>query len=145
MPKTNAFSWRYKEPELQEQVAGYSSMKWTKTARGQCVIFFSCLIAFSLAITAIINLPVASFIEVLAEALVLYAPLLFFVYKGHRWAVIGLMIVWAGDKSYGLYYQFTTGGSIFTIVIFLILGIGVCMRALQVENMRRKPSSTAAN
>jgi hypothetical protein len=135
--KSNALSLRFTAEELQDQVSNYSSLKLTKSARGLVVLFFGALNLFTLIVVFLFNIANLSFWGVLLEIAILYVPLLFFAYRGHRWALIALMVVWAGDKIYTSYYQMTTGGTPLASIIFLLVGVAICMKALQVENARR--------
>jgi hypothetical protein len=136
--KANAFSLNFSKEELAEQVSKYGTLKFTKTARGQCVLFFGVLNAITLAATYFFSLAGLSFYDALLEIVILYVPLLFLVWKGYRWAIIALILVWIGDKIYTLSYQLNSGGNVVAGSIFLILGICVCMRALHVENTRKR-------
>jgi uncharacterized membrane protein len=136
--KTNAFSFRFSEENLNEQVRNYSSLEITKSARGQCVLFFATLNIFTLLLTYFIDISGITFRDVILEILIIFVPLLIFVYKGHRWAIIGIMAVWTIEKIYTFYLLATNGGSPLMSIFYLILGLGVCARALQVENAHRK-------
>ena len=136
--KNKLFSFKYNQEHLAEQVQGYSTLKFAKTARGQCVMFFLILNIFSLIVTPFLNITEFSFSSALIEFVILYAPLLFLVSKGYRWAIIGLAILWSADKAYTTYYLATHGMSNITSLFFLIIGIALCSKALQVETARKK-------
>jgi hypothetical protein len=89
--------WQVDQEELKRQVAEYKKLGITKSARGVAAL---CLLV-SVIITTI--LIVANFLG--AEAFLdvfLLSVLAFFMYKGHKWAMIGAMILWTLEKLYML-------------------------------------------
>ncbi|MEY2665495.1 MAG: hypothetical protein RLZZ480_600 [Candidatus Parcubacteria bacterium] len=137
MSKTNILGFRLSEDDLRNQVENYQTLKITKSARGQVVLFFVALQIFSLIVLSFVNIGIN--VEDQLMGLILYIPLLFFTYKGHRWAIVGLMILWTLDKIFTIHYSITTGGTTpITSVVFLLIGLSICSMALQVENARSK-------
>lgn len=136
--KNSWWQWKLSAEELSEQVSGYNSLRFNKTARGICVIFFGTLNILTIIATYFLDIPVVSFQEAMVEIFFIYVPLLFFVYKGHRWAMYSILVIWSIDKAVTINYQLSTGGFALSSIIFLILGISVCARAIQVENNVRK-------
>lgn len=121
--------------ELKRQVDKYYSLPITQSARGQVVLVFAGLYALS------IILSFFSLIELsdVLWSLIIYIPILIFVYKGHRWSMITLMILWTIEKMYTAYLTIENqGGSVMGSIIWLIIGLSVIYRALKIENERRK-------
>lgn len=127
--------------ELKRQVENYDTLGITQSARGQVVLVFGGLYALSI---------VLSFFGIIALgdlmwSLIIYIPILFFVYKGHKWAMIALMILWIIEKVYTAYLTVENqSGSVWGSIIWLIIGISVIAKALKVENARQKTMPPAA-
>ncbi len=122
-----AFSIKMNAEDLQKQIQGYDTLG-IKSSRG----ISAALIMFSVVITVLLIvfkiLESAALIEVL-----IMVGLAYFVYKGKRWAIITIMVLWTIEKA----LQVIGGGSIIAIAWW-----GVFMyffyRALQVENARKQ-------
>ncbi len=127
--------------ELKRQVENYYTMGITQSARGQVVLLFGGLYALSV---------ILSFFGIIALgdlmwSLIIYIPILIFVYKGHKLAMITLMILWVIEKVYTAYLTVENqSGGIWGSIIWLIIGISVIAKALKVENERQKTIPMAA-
>jgi hypothetical protein len=136
----NVWSWNVDEVTLSEQIKDYETLKITKSFRGICVIFFLTLNLITIiasiflsSISSLVN-PTEAIIELL-----MYAPFLFFAYRGYRWAFLVLIMFWSVDKFYTFWLGITQHiGSPITSIIFYALGITLIVKALKVENARRK-------
>ncbi len=141
--KKSSWSWKVDEADLKNQVENYNNLKITESYRGISVLIISALLGFSLLL---------SFFGVYADTttmiwgIVIYLPILFFVYKGHKWAIILLMALWTFEKGYSLYEisQSGSGSSIMPIIWWLIV-MPYFWKALKVENERRKVTPTLTN
>ncbi|OGZ28194.1 MAG: hypothetical protein A2562_01810 [Candidatus Nealsonbacteria bacterium RIFOXYD1_FULL_39_11] len=131
--KKSGWSWGADEGELKKQVENYQNLKITESYRGISVLIISALLGLSLLL---------SFFGVYADpttvfyGLIIYVPILFFVYKGHRWAIIALMILWTFEKGYQIYE--TGGDSGIMPIIWWLIVMPYFWKALKVENERRK-------
>ena len=122
-----AFSIKMNAEDSQKQIQGYDTLG-IMSSRG----ISAALIMFSVVITVLLIvfkiLESAALIEVL-----IMVGLAYFVYKGKRWAIITIMVLWTIEKA----LQVIGGGSIIAIAWW-----GVFMyffyRALQVENARKQ-------
>lgn len=66
---------------------------------------------------------------------VIYVPLALFICKGHRWAMVAMMLLWTLEKGSQL---FAAGGrSPFAVVIWWLLFVGSFYQAFLVEQARR--------
>jgi len=134
--KKSSWSWKIDEADLKNQVENYKTLKITQSYRGISVLIISALLGLSL---------ILSFAGLYADpstiflGLIIYVPIVFFVYKGHRWAIIALMALWTFEKGYQLYGigQSGTGSAIWPIIWWLIV-MPYFWKALKVENERRK-------
>ena len=125
--------WGIEGAELKKQVENYQNLKITESYRGISVLIISALLGLSLLL---------SFLGVYVDpitmlyGIIIYAPIIFFVYKGHRWAINALMIFWTYEKFYQIY---ETGGNgwIWPILWWLIV-TPYFWKTLKVENERRK-------
>ncbi|MCK4473655.1 zinc-ribbon domain-containing protein [Candidatus Parcubacteria bacterium] len=125
----NIFSWRINETELNYQVDNYSKLKITESYRGISVLITTALLGISI-LLALFNLYP---LEEILYGLIIYVPILLFVYKGHRWAIVALMILWTFEKG----YQFIEVGGIMPLIWWVII-TPYFYRVLKVENKRRK-------
>jgi hypothetical protein len=120
--------------ELERQVSGYNNFKITQSYRGILVITFVGLIILSLTIAYFNN----TFVTAIFVSIV-YLILLFFIYKGHRWAIISLIILWTADKFIQIYNQVITEGGFIFPILFWWLAVAILLsKALSVENEKRK-------
>ena len=86
--------WRIDSVDLDEQVRLYDTLSLNGSMRGISVL----LLAFSIVITTIMAL----FRIVGPDAFVdvgLMLTLAVFIYFGHRWAMIGAMVIWTLEKA----------------------------------------------
>jgi len=134
--KSRWWSWKIDEADLKNQVENYNNLKITQSYRGISVLTISALLAFSLLL---------SFFGVFADpttmiwAVLIYLPILFFAYKGNRWAIILLMAMWTFEKGYQLYEIGQSGrGNGITPIIWWFIITPYFWKALKVENERRK-------
>lgn len=132
--KKSCWSWRTDETELKNQVENYTTLKITKSYKGIAVLIISVLLGLSLLLSFFGT--VADPITILC-GIALYSPVIFFVYRGHRWAIILLMILYTLDKGY-LFYELR-GNNVMPIFWWLIV-MPYFWKALRVENERRKAS-----
>lgn len=134
--KKSSWSWKTDEADLKNQVENYKTLKITQSYRGISVLIIFALLGLSL---------ILSFVGLYADlstmflGLIIYVPIIFFVYKGHRWAIIALITLWTFEKGYQLYEigQSGTGSAIWPIIWWLIV-VPYFWKALKVENERRK-------
>lgn len=132
--KKGWWSWRIDETELKSQVENYTALKVTQSYKGISVLIILSLLGLSLLL---------SFFSTFADtatifwSIVIYSPILFFVYIGHRWAIILLMILYTLEKTY-LFYEL--GGNNIMPIIWWIIVMPYFWKALRVENERRKIS-----
>ncbi len=122
------------EKEDKKQLEEYSSLNIFQSRRGQVVLVFSglYLLTFILSLFGLFELSDTLW------SLIVYIPILIFVYKGHRWAMILLMILWIFEKSYTAYLAIENGNSIVGSILWLIFGISIIYKALIIENKRKK-------
>jgi glucose-6-phosphate-specific signal transduction histidine kinase len=139
------WSWKPTADDLNEQVTNYSDLSIVRSYRGQVVIFFLCIFVVSLAIS--ILLPEVLAPDEVILTFIIYAVLVWFGYRGHRWALIALLIFWAIDKLTTIYFVAPIRPrSTFSSILFLVMGSAAILRALKVatERKRRLSQSTQA-
>ena len=112
--------------DLQKQLQGYDTLG-ILSSRGisAALIMFSVVITVLLIIFKILE--PAALIEVL-----IMLGLAWFVYKGKRWAIITIMVLWTLEKA----LQVIGGGSVVAIAWWAVF-MYFFYRALQVENARK--------
>jgi hypothetical protein len=135
--KTPWWSWKLTAEDLNEQVTKYSELSITKSYRGQVVIFFLCIFILSL-ISSFLSPEVLALEEVIYSFLI-YAVLVTFGYRGHRWALIALLIFWSVDKLVTIYFVAAIKpGSTVPSIFFLVIGLVAILRALRVAIERKR-------
>lgn len=132
--KSSIWSWKMTPEERKEQVDNYSTLKITKSYRGISVLFISVFLLLGLALSFF---GVYSTPEDVILSSFIYVPVLFFVYKGHRWAIITLLILWTIEKIYTLYLSAEGGGWALGSIIWWLIVSPFMFKALMVENERR--------
>lgn len=92
--------WEFSEDDLKNQVENYHQLKITQSYRGISVVIMAGLLSLTFLLTFfdIFNISMEDFLY----TLFIYVPILVFVYRGHRWAIITLMIIWTIEKGYSL-------------------------------------------
>jgi hypothetical protein len=126
-----SFSWTLAGEDLKNQVENYRTLEITKSYRGKSVLIVAALLSFSLLLSLF---GVYASTEEILSGLIVYIPVLIFAYRGHRWAIVALMVLWTAEKGYQL---ITGGGSILPVIVWLVV-MPYFVKALKVENERRK-------
>jgi len=127
--KFSSFNWRIDKEDLDYQIKNYDTLKIYQSYRGIAVLLYVLFLVVSLFLV-FFDIFV---LEDILYSLVIYVPILFFVYKGHRWAIITLMILFTIERAYFL----ISGGGIMSIVWWILI-IPYFYRVLVLENRRRK-------
>src|SRR3990167_2133717 len=97
------WSWKIKPEELKEQLDNYNTLGIWKSYKG------------------------------ISTLLIIYIPIAFFVYRGHRWAMIAIMILWTLEKG----IQLVQLGNVIPIIWYLAF-MPYFYKAWKVEAERRK-------
>lgn len=132
----SVFSWKVSDKDLKNQVENYQSLKITESYRGVAAL----LILASMALTVIL----VQFGVVESDAVygaIIYLPIAFFIWKGHRWAMIAMMILWTIEKGYQLYASIGVTTPIVPIIWWSIF-MHYFYNAYKVEAARRKSSTS---
>lgn len=135
--KKSVWTWGIDDEELENQVENYNNLKISESYRGISVLIVAVLLGFSLLLGFF---GVYASVEEILYGLIIYIPILFFVYKGHRWAIVALMILWTFEKG----YQLIEVGGIMPLIWWAII-IPYFYKALRVENERRKLAPALRN
>lgn len=122
------------EEELEIQVENYDNLGITKSNKGQATLFLAVVIVISMALGIFNVIPLSDVLY----GVIIYIPLTFFIYKGHRWAMYLGIIFWTVDKGYQLLYSSHGRGSIIVILSFWLWLVTILYSAIQVENERKK-------
>lgn len=129
------FSWKISEEDMKNQVENYNNLKITESYRGISAL----LILGSMILTVIL----AKFGMVSYDAVysaVIYLPLAFFIWKGHRWAMVIMIILWTFEKGYQVYATAGESSPIVAIIWWAIF-VGYFVNAFKVELARKKITS----
>ena len=121
------------EAELKNQVDNYQTLKITRSYRKCAVLIVSAFLGFSLLLSLFSS--VGGTTTGVIMDIVIYLPVLFFVYKGHRWAIVLLMAMWTLSAGYQYYKG---GGNDIPVIIWWFILMPFFWKVLRVENERRK-------
>lgn len=129
--------WLIDPTELSHQVDEYGRLNIFKSIRGQAALCL--LLSVSLTIVFVLFRMVDS--SAYVDAVIL-AVLAIFVYLGHRWAMIGAMILWTLEKGFLLAGSFeshstTITGHPIVQIVWWALYMHAFYFALRVEQKRR--------
>lgn len=124
--------------DLEYQIDNYEYLNIKESYRGQVILVFSGLYIFSFLLSFFGLVALTD----LLWSLVIYIPILFFIYKGHRWAIITMMVLWTIEKLYTIetFSELGYNESYFNVP-FLLIWLGIIkmlVSTLWVENGRRK-------
>lgn len=126
------FSWKISDKDLNTQVKNYNTLKITESYRGIAAL----LILGSMILTVILaKFGVVEYSAVYSA--IIYLPIAFFIWKGHRWAIITMMILWTLEKGYQLYTSAGVTSPIVPIIWWSIF-MFYFYNAFKVELARRK-------
>lgn len=130
--------WQIDPAELDRQVSQYDNLPIYRSMRGISVL---CL-TFSAAVTAasayfrVANIDATAYFD--AATMLLLAV---FIFLGHRWAMIGAMVVWTAEKIISLSDTVTlmqsSGGLIVSQLIWWTLYLHAFYFAFRIEQRRR--------
>lgn len=134
------WSWAIEKDDLKKQIDNYSTLKITESYRGISVLIVTALFIFSILVTTFVDTSDYISQSDILYSLIIYIPILFFVYKGHRWAIIALMILWTFEKG----YSFLEFGGFMNIFWWAIV-MPYFYKALKVENERKKQERTLSD
>lgn len=130
------FSWKVSEEDLKKQVENYNTLKITESYRGIAAL----LVLGSMVLTVLLaKFGVVDYSAVYSS--IIYLPIAFFVWKGHRWALIAIMILWTFEKGYQVYESAGQTSPIIPIIWWSIF-MFYFYNAFKVELARRKSITT---
>lgn len=134
--------WKIDKDELQKQVDNYEILTVTKSARG--VSFLLILLSNLIGVIFILS---GSFDQGAWWDIALLFILGLFIYKGHRWAMIVVMIYWTIDRIIQVSTVFSSSSqntsSIWWLLLWWTIFMHAFYRAFRVERLRVK--TRAAN
>jgi len=123
------------DEDFKFQVENHDTLPITKSSRGVAVLTIAALLALGVVLMIALSFFTTDIPVSLSDVIwsvVLYLPFLYFAYRGHMWAIVGLGIVYTADKVLTV---IAFGGSHFNIssIIFWLIGIGPLWVAFKVE------------
>jgi len=137
--KTSSWSWKMNEDDLKNQIENYDKLKITESYRGISVLLGLFSIVLTLIMMSLGLADSSALFDLIALAVVL-----FFVYKGHKWAIIALMIIWTVEKAVQVYSISQNGGSPVVAIIWWFIFMPYFWKALKVEIARKKTIGSPA-
>ncbi|MFA5986102.1 MAG: hypothetical protein WC819_01990 [Parcubacteria group bacterium] len=120
------------EREFKMQVEKYDELGMTRSKRGQATLILGGIIIASLILGYFDIMPLADVLY----SLIIYIPVLFFIYKGHRWAMYLGIILWTIEKGYQLIAL--NGKGVFMVLVWWLILVAPLYGAIKIENERKK-------
>lgn len=124
--------WQVDKNELREQLEGYKTLKITKSAKGISLLF---LLLSAVATTAFIlffNWDSWAYFDVF-----LFLLLGFFIYRGHKWAMVAAMIFWTFEKLFLLFDNTLSFNPALSLIWWAVY-MHAFYLAFQVERLRSR-------
>jgi len=131
--------WRLDKNEIQRQVKEYKTLKITQSAKGISLLFLLFSVALTTALILFFDWENGAFLDAS-----LFLILGLFIYRGHRWAMIGAMLFWTSERVYLVIDPSTitgssqTGFSLYIAFLFWTIYMHAFYMAFRVEGERRK-------
>jgi len=127
--------WLIDQEELNSQVKGYRNLGILHSSRkiaAMCLLFSSVVTSL---LVVFVSYDSSSLVDV---ALMLFVA--FFIYRGHRWAMIIAMLYWTFAKIYGIFTSYNTNNYVnwFVPLIWWSTYMHVFYESFKVEQLRRK-------
>lgn len=138
------YSWEISDEELKNQIENYNHLGMLKSYRK-----ISSILVLWLIISAIASLYLGFFEAplLILPVLIFYILLFYFVYKGHRWSIIVLMMIFTVEIIFKEINGFIALDKVkFFPIVWWFIVVPVLFKALKVENERKKKiQNTNAN
>ncbi len=133
--------WQLDKDELQKQVEEYETLKITQSARGISLLFLLFSVVVTTGFVLFLNWDSSAFLDAF-----LFLILGFFIYKGHRWAMIGAMLLWTFEKfsMFGEFYLTTVSSILFSLLWWAIY-MHAFYLAFKIEGLRAKAKKEPVN
>lgn len=131
------FNWKLKKEELNNQIDNYHTLKWTKSYRKISAVLIWVSVIITVLFAMFTDLATGS---MAAAVLLVYLPISIFVYRGYRWALWSIIVIWTIDKFYML-SQSPSGGII--QLIWWAIYMSAFVGAIQIENTKARLNKSA--
>ncbi len=142
------FIWKMDEETLQEQLDDYDTLGFRHSYRKISAGWL--WLSIVLSILGVMLVPEEVDFGDVDRTISIFLPLSFFVYRGHRWALITAMMLWTLFKGFGCYGDLATSISdpassirLPMHLIWWLLWMSCFTRAFAVERARRKLSGAS--
>ncbi len=122
------------EEKFKIQVENYENLSLTKSNRGKASLFLGVVILISIAFGIFDVTPIGDVLY----SLIIYIPLVFFIYKGHRWAMYSGIVLWTLEKGYQIFSLNVDGREFIVILLWWLWFVILLYSAIKVENERER-------
>lgn len=129
------FWWKVNEDNIKYQANNYYNLKWSsyRAISALCLVFSSLL---TFVFIVLKSYPSSSYVDISV-----FLFLAFFMYFGHRWALITSMFLWTLEKGYSIYdvMRASKGAyQIYMAIFFWALFMNYFYKAYRVERLRKQ-------
>lgn len=114
--------WIPTKEEIQAEVDNYNNLTFFKKSKNVLVTFSLVIIGISVLLAGKLNVEI--------WIVLLYLPLVLFIYLNHRWAILLFGLLFVGDKI----ILITQGYSPFTQIIFGVIAVLVSYQSFRVAS-----------
>ena len=131
------FWWQIDKEDVKKQAENYNSLKLTNSSKG----IASLLLIGSLVLSFIFSFIGWVSLEDVIISAVIYLPIIFFVYKGNRLAIVVMMIAWTIEKTFSLFTRVSTNFNASTLLITLAwwaIVMNPLYESFKVEQLRKR-------
>jgi len=131
------FWWKIDKEEVKKEAEDYESLKILDSAKG----IASLLLIGSLILTVFVSFFGVLPVEDAIFGVIVYLPIIFFVYKGNRLAIIVMMIFWTIERFVSPFIAASTNFEFYRLMISLVWWAAVMAplySAFRVEQLRKK-------
>ncbi len=135
---SNSIQWKMTPEELDMQVKGYKTLPFFETRRGLAASLVAAIIVFS-TVAAFVGWTQFASGEDALWSLLIFVPVIFFIGKGYRWAILLFALVWTAEKIIQIYIPLSHGDNPSGLpLLWWFIVMPFLYKALTVENVRRR-------
>ncbi len=130
---SNLFKWNMDENQLQNQIENYDNPKFFSSRKTATTL----IIVSTIFTLVLMIFGWWSFSFEMWPFLIVPLTLAFFIYRGKKWAIIGMMLLWTFDKGFQLVTDFIVTENLNIMLFFWwLFFMTIFWQAYQVERAR---------
>lgn len=136
--------WKIDKEDVKRQAENYASLKFTNSSKGlaSLLLIGSIILSFILSFVGWVPL------QNVTISAAIYLPIIFFIYKGNRLAIIVMMIAWTVERTFSIVTSVSNNfyySSVLIGVSWWAIVTNLLFEAFRVEQLRRKMDQRTEN